>query len=110
MEKTEKITVLRTQMNNLRNAFAETYLLVQGTITERTLCRKPGKSKTYGPYYQWTFKKNGKTVTVNLSAEQAGVFRKAIDDNRKIESALKSIRGLSREILELSTTGVSRRK
>ena len=85
--------------------------VLQGTITERYIDReKDGETITTGPYYQWTFKRYGKTVTVNLSPAQVKQFQKAIDNNRAIEEILKEMRELSREILEATTKGVSRRK
>ena len=88
-------------------------LLLQGNITERSITRpdpqNPEHPKTIGPYYQWTFKRNAKTVTVNLSASQRSVFQKAIDHNRKLETLLTEMRELSRQILDATTKGVQRR-
>lgn len=88
--------------------------ILQGTISERNIVRedpqRPGKEKTYGPYYQWTWKKSGKTVTVNLSASQAKAFQKAIDNHRKLEDILKEMRDLSLRILDNETVGVRKRK
>ena len=89
-------------------------LVLQGTITPRTIVRddpqEPGEKKTYGPYYQWTYKRQGKTVTVNLTAAQAKVYQKAIDEHRKLEMLLEDIRTTSLQILEASTPGVIKRK
>ena len=49
-------------------------------------------------------------VMVNLSASQVEEFQKAIDNNKKIEAVMEDVRNLSREILDLSTQGVIRRK
>jgi len=88
--------------------------IVQGTITERTITkrnpRNPDTPRTIGPYYQWTFKRNAKTVTVNLSAPQAKPFQRAIDNNRRLETILTQMRELSSQILEATTQGVQRRK
>lgn len=93
---------------------AKTGLVLQGTITERTIQRDdpqaPGKQKSYGPYYQWTFKQHGKTVTVNLTAAQAKTYQRAIENHRKMENILEEMRTLSKEILESTTTGVKKRK
>jgi carbamate kinase len=87
--------------------------IVQGTITARTITKEdpqyPGQTKTIGPYYQWTFKRNAKTVTVNLSAQQSKHFRKAIDNNHKAETLLAQMRELSVEILNATTQGVAKR-
>ena len=88
--------------------------ILQGNISERRILRPdpdaPGKEKAYGPYYQWTFKRAAKTVTVNLSASQAKTYQRAIDRNRKLEETLAEMRALSLEILEAKTKGVRKRK
>ncbi len=88
--------------------------VLQGTITERTIVRAdpqaPGKEKTYGPYYQWTFKRTGKTVTVNLTASQAKTYQRAIDNHRRMEKIFEEMRTLSLKILEAKTQGVRKRK
>lgn len=80
--------------------------ILQGTITERTIA---DGDKTYGPYYQWTFKREGKTVTVNLSPGRAELFQTALDNNRELEETLKEMRELSRLIGEAKTEGVKKR-
>lgn len=88
--------------------------VLQGTITERTIVREdpraPGKTKEYGPYYQWTWKREGKTVTVNLSASQAKIYRKAIEENKQLEQLLEQLRQTSLQLLEATTQGVIKRK
>ncbi len=89
-------------------------LVLQGTITQRTIEREspeePGKCRTYGPYYQWTYKQQGKTVTVNLTEAQATIYQEAIDEHRKLEKLLEDLRATSRWILDATTPGVARRK
>jgi hypothetical protein len=105
---------LRRRYDRLAARLAKVGLVLQGTITQRTIEREdpaaPGKQKTYGPYYQWTWKRRGKTVTVNLTASQAKVYQKAIDNHRKMEKILKEMRALSLKICEATTEGVKKRK
>jgi hypothetical protein len=105
---------LKNRYARLAAQLAKPGLLLQGTISERFMTRPdpqdPEHPKTIGPYYQWTFKRKAKTVTVNLSAAQAGPFQKAMDNNRRLETLLTEMRELSREILDASTEGVQRRK
>ena len=114
MEDKKRVAALKTRYAKLAKQLGATGLIVQGTITERTITKKDGGARgganALGPYYQWTFKREGKTVTINLSKAQTKQFQKAIDDNRKAEAILKKMRELSREILEASTKGVARRK
>jgi hypothetical protein len=89
-------------------------LVLPGTITERTIIGQASKKqmdrKKYGPYYQWTRKVNGKTITVNLSKAQVDLFRKAIDNNRKSEEILSEMRRISIQRLENETQSVTRRR
>jgi len=57
----------------------------------------------------WTFKDAGKTVTVNLAAEQVKSFSKAISNNREAEKILTQMRELSKKICEASAPGVKKR-
>jgi len=54
--------------------------------------------KDYGPYFQWTRKRAGRTVIQNLSASQARKWEKAIEENRKLENILEKMRDLSMTI------------
>ena len=105
---------LQRRYMRLVERLGKTSLILQGTILPRTIVRPdpkdPGKDKTLGPYYQWTFKKTGKTITVNLTAPQARAYQKAIDNHRRMESIIQEMRELSLRILEESTPGVRRRK
>ena len=105
---------LERQYARLVERLAKTALILQGTITERTIVRAdlqdPQREKTYGPYYQWTFKQTGKTTTVNLAASQAKAYQKAIDNHRRMARIIQQMRELSLRILEETTAGVRRKK
>ena len=106
-------TQMERKYQRLAARLAKLQVMVQGTITERTIERgdaTPGEKKVYGPYYQWTFKDKGKTVTVNLAPDQAKEYQRAIDEHRKMESIVEEMRQLSRKILEIKTVGVKKRK
>ncbi len=104
---------LRRRYRKLASRLAATGPIIQGTITKRVITKgreKAGeRENSYGPYYQWTFKSAGKTVTVNLSAKQAKLFQKAIENNQKLEKTLSAMRRLSRQLCEASAEGVKRR-
>lgn len=89
-------------------------LVLQGSIVRRTRRRDdptaPGRAKTCGPYYQWTWKHHGKTVTLHLSASQARAYQKAIDNHREAQRLLRELRDVSFQILEATTVSVRRRK
>jgi len=114
MKKNAEIERMKKRYARLTARLAKLGPVLQGTITERTIQRddpeRPGRKKNYGPYYQWTFKRNGKTVTVNLTSSQAKAYQKAIDNHRKMEDILQEMRELSLSILEKTTKGVEKRK
>jgi len=114
MGKDPAVDRLRGRYARLANRLGKVRLLLQGTITQRTLVRPspspPKRKKRYGPYYQWTWKHAGKTVTVNLTATQARAYQRAIDNHRKLERRLGEMRALSLQILEATTVSVKRRK
>jgi len=101
---------LRQRYQRLRTRLAKIGWVLHGTITPRYDRRVGPGRPPRGPYPQWTFKRAGKTVTVNLSGSQAKVYQKAIDEQRKIEKLLAEMRALSRQYLEATTQGVKRRK
>ena len=111
---TTKIRPMEARYQRLKAKLARLGPILVGTITPRVIEREdpqqPGVTKTYGPYYQWTFKQEGKTVTQNLTAKQARVYQKAIDNQRKMEQILAEMRTLSLAILEENTEGVIKRK
>jgi hypothetical protein len=114
MPQDRQLAALERRYQRLAARLASPGLLLQGTISEvrprRVVSPRTGQTKTYGPYYQWTWKEAGKTVTVNLAASQRRVFARAIANQRRVEQTLAAMRELSRQILELSTEGVVRRK
>ncbi len=113
-KKSDQPARLKRDYERLAARLGKLGFIIQGTITERTITKPdphhPGRSKTIGPYYQWTFKRSAKTLTVNLSAAQRKPFQKAIENNQRLEALLAQMRELSRQILEATTQGVQRRK
>jgi hypothetical protein len=114
MEKDTSMKELLKRYDRLKTRLAKVGLILQGTITERTIVgedpQRPARKKTYGPYYQWTWKYKGKTKTVNLSASQVKTYQKAIENHRMVEETLREMREISLKICEATTEGVRKRK
>ena len=107
----QSIEKMQQRYQQLGQELATIGYILQGSIHTRvvTVDGENDQKKTRGPYYQWTFKKRGKTVTVNLSAQQAEVFQVAIDNHRRLEKILQEMRKLSLKICDAKTEGVRRR-
>jgi len=114
METKRDLQNLHKRYERLAARLAKVGLIVQGTITQRIITKRDPddatRIKKIGPYYQWTFKRDAKTVTVNLAAAQAKPFQRAIDTNRKLEALVTRMRDLARQLLEATTRGVQRCK
>ena len=65
-------------------------------------CGKPKCScgadpkRRHGPYFEWTYKEQGKTINVRLTAEAAPFFQAASKQYWKLKSTLARLEKLSR--------------
>ena len=113
MKSKKPTDALRRRYQRLAERLGKIGWMLQGTITERIdtrVVRKvEGSKKTYARYYQWTFKRQGKTVTVNLTAPQAKTYQRAIDNQRKADKLLQEMRAISLEFLDATTVSPIRR-
>ena len=74
----------------------------RGTLLKRFMpCGKPGCAcqatppRLHGPYYQWTRKVDGKTVTVRLSEKQAELLEGWIAAGRELDRIVAEMEKLS---------------
>ena len=95
-----------TQIAALRKRFEsyKTQILALDWVTQGSLSQSPQGN------WRWTRKVQAKTVTVALSDQQAELFRRAIDDHRKLEKLIDQMRDLSQQVLLNSVEGPARRK
>lgn len=105
---------LLLQYQKLKKSLLSLGLIQQGTIIPRIIpkiiSKKNKKPRPYGPYFQWTRKINGKTVTVNLTSSQAKCYGNAIEEYKKLKRILEEMMSLSQTILDSTTKSVIRRK
>ena len=90
----------------LRRGLEQIEYFCKGTVLKRMM--KCGKaqcacasdaSKRHGPYFELTYKANGKTVNVKLSREAAPLYRAAAQQYRKLKTLLSRLDKLSKTIL-----------
>src|SRR5271155_3906054 len=55
----------------------------------------------HGPYWQWTAKVNGKTVTKRLTDREAQLYEEWIGNDRRIKTLLNQIRKVDAKAAEL---------
>ena len=90
----------------LRRGIEQIEYFCKGTVLKRMM--KCGKAqcacasdpaKRHGPYFEITYKANGKTVNVKLSPEAAPLYRAAAQQYRKLKNLLDRLDKLSKTIL-----------
>lgn len=100
---------LGTPAQRFRHAQQELHQLdyfLKGTVSKRMMkCGQPqcachrDPSQRHGPYFEWTYKVNGKTINVKLSAQAAPLYQAATKQNRKLKAVLAKMERLSRAAL-----------
>jgi hypothetical protein len=53
-------------------------------------------ARRHGPYFEWTYKVNGKTVNRRLRPDEAPIYESATQQYRKLQSLLTRMEELSR--------------
>ena len=107
--KATRLPSLLTSAQRFRQAQQELLRLdyfFKGTVLKRMM--KCGQSqcachrdpaKRHGPYFEWTYKANGKTVNVKLSPHAAPLYQAATKQHRKLKAILARMERLSRTAL-----------
>ena len=79
---------------------------LKGTVLKRMMkCGHPNcvchrdAAQRHGPYFEWTYKRNGRTVNVKLSAQAAPLYQAATRQHRQLKTALARMERLSRTAL-----------
>ena len=94
------------RFHELRSGLDQLEYFCKGTVLKRMM--KCGKAqcacasdpaRRHGPYFELTYKANGKTVNVKLSPEAAPMYRAAALQYRKLKILLSRLEKLSQTIL-----------
>ena len=94
------------RFHELKRGLDQLEYFCKGTVLKRMM--KCGKAscacasdpdKRHGPYFELTYKANGKTVNVKLSPEAAPLYKAASVQYRKLKTLLTRLEKLSQIIL-----------
>ena len=94
---------LRTDYEAAKARLAEIGFTCEGSLIERyTSCKNPNcrcqdPDQRHGPYWQISWKQNGKTVSKILPADDAALYQEWIANRRALEAILDDMRDLSRD-------------
>jgi hypothetical protein len=105
---TERLADYEQRYRELAAQLATIGLIHSGSITRRyTRCATPGckchadPPQPHGPYYQWTAKNNGKTVTRRLNESEAQLYQEWIANDRRLRHLIQQMRQIAAEAAEL---------
>jgi hypothetical protein len=115
---TGELATYQRHYRELARQLADIGLIATGSITRRyTRCGTPGcrchadPPQRHGPYYQWTAKTGGKTVTRRLTEREAALYQEWIDNDRQLRVLINKMRETAtkatRLILEDANTQAS---
>ena len=103
-KKATSTDALQRQYQRLRSSLAQIGYISQGSVLDRSTLRSPRSG------YQWTRKLARKTITVALSPEQFHSLGQAIENRRRLQTTIRQMETLSRQILFQTAPDTRRRK
>jgi len=112
--KSEKRSEAQRVYQDLKRAILSLGFARPGSLVRRYMpcgnpaCRCMGRPpQLHGPYYQWTHKIRGKTVTMRLSEAQARRCTQWIDNHRELKRLLRKMEALSLKETDLILGAIS---
>lgn len=93
----QQLASYQRRYQELADQLSQVGLIAAGSITCRhTRCTNPNcrchTGQPHGPYWQWSAKVHGKTVTKRLTPEQAQRYQRWIDNDRQLRVIIKEMR------------------
>lgn len=104
----QQLAACEQQYRQLAATLANTGWIHHGSLARRyNRCGTPGckchadPPQLHGPYWQWTAKVNGKTVTRRLNDTQAGMYQEWINNDRQLHDTIKQMRHIAAHAAQL---------
>lgn len=108
----QQLARLHKRYRRLTSQLAEVGFIHKGSLTERYVrCGTASCSchddppKLHGPYWQWSTKVRGKTVSRIVTSDQAAVYSEFIENRKLVEDLLRHMYEISQDVFELLTSG-----
>jgi hypothetical protein len=105
---TDRLAAHQARYRELAERIAEIGFIQAGSITRvHNRCGKPNcrchgdPPRLHGPYWQWTAKINGKTVTRRLSQSEADLYQQWIHNDRQLRALIRQMRQVAAKATEL---------
>ena len=104
----QRLATYQRRYRELAAQLADVGYIAAGSITRRhTRCGTPNcrchadPPKMHGPYWQWTAKIDGKTVTRRLSETEAELYQEWIANDRQLRTTITQMREVAAKATEL---------
>lgn len=104
----QRLAALQRRYRALAAQVADVGYIAAGSITHRytrcanTNCRcRADPPQMHGPYWQWSAKVDGKTVTRRLSQPEAELYQEWIDNDRQLRAITTQMRQVAAEARDL---------
>lgn len=104
----QRLATLQRRYRELAAQLADVGYIAAGSITHRhtrcanSNCRcRADPPQMHGPYWQWTAKVDGKTVTRRLSPTEAELYQQWIDNDRQLRAITAQMREVAAEATDL---------
>ena len=104
----DRLADYERRYRQLAEQLAEIGLISSGSVTRRfTRCGTAGcrchaePPQPHGPYYQWTAKVNGKTVTRRLGEDEARLYQEWIANDRRLSAVITKMRQVAAKATDL---------
>lgn len=105
---TQRLDGYERRYRELAHELANIGYIAQGSLAPRfTRCGKPtcacraDPPKLHGPYWHWSTKVNGRTVNRRLSAQEAELYTRWIDNDRRARDILAEMRAVAAKATDL---------
>lgn len=107
----DQIADYERRYRQLAGELAHIGFIRNGSLTRRyTTCATAGcrchhdPPQPHGPYYQWSAKRDGKTVTKRLNPAQAALYQEWIANDRRARTLLAEMRKIAEQAGDLLLT------
>jgi hypothetical protein len=99
-----RLRACQDEYDRIKARIRDVGFICEGSLLERWMtCRKPNcrcnadPPQLHGPYYQLTWKEQGRTVCRNLPREHTRLYQEWIANRRKLDALLKQMRKVSQK-------------
>ncbi|MEK7412685.1 MAG: DUF6788 family protein [Planctomycetota bacterium] len=113
----DRLAAYERRYRQLAEQIAEIGLIASGSVVRRhTRCSTTGcrchanPPQLHGPYYQWTTKVDGKTVTRRLTEQEANLYKNWITNDRHLRALITKMRDVANKATELTLKQASTTK